>query len=366
MPPPDEQEPPEEEDPQEQQGAGKHAELIVQMYEWRNDPDWVDHKSHTDRWDRALLALGETVDDASLTPMTGEEAQGYADQDWGARWVPVAAAIKDIESGGQQEQPNQAPTVSAALGDVIVVNNTASGAKTVSLSGVFSDADGDDLTLAAASSDETVALALITDDQSGVLILGNSRGTVTVTVTADDGNGGTATDTFTVTVKAAPVVASAISDVTGLEAGDEQFVLLSGVFSDADGDALTITAASSNTAVATVSVTSDYGTLTVTGVAAGAATVTVTARDSDGNRVSDAFDVSVVKAPEAQEPDPQEQQEPEQTPQEKYAALITQMKEWRNDPAVGGQQDAHRPLGPGAPGLRRNGVRRVPDAHDSR
>ena len=149
-------------------------------------------------------------------------------------------------------------------------------------------------------------------------------------------------------------MASALADVTGRPVESEQFVLLSGVFSDADGDALTVSATSSANAVATVSVVADYHTLTVAGVAEGAATITVTARDADGNRVSDAFEVTVAKAEEPQE------QEPE-TP-EKYAALIAQMYEWRNDPQVGGRQRAHRPLGPGALGPWRNGGRCVPDA----
>ena len=90
---------------------------------------------------------------------------------------------------------------------------------------------------------------------------------------------------------------------------------LSGVFNDADGDALTISASSSNESVATVSAASDGSSLTLSGVAEGTATITVTAQDSDGNRTSDAFDVSVVAAPSGP-----------------YAALITQMYEWRNDP----------------------------------
>ena len=61
-------------------------------------------------------------------------------------------------------------------------------------------------------------------------------------------------DTFTVTVKAAPVVASGLSDVSGLEVGATQEVSLSGVFSDGDGDALTITAQSSDETVVTVTV----------------------------------------------------------------------------------------------------------------
>ena len=76
----------------------KYAALIAQMYDWRNDPNWVDNKTHTDRWDRALLAFGETVADTSLTPMTADEAQELANRGW-TRWVEVAKALKDIEGG---------------------------------------------------------------------------------------------------------------------------------------------------------------------------------------------------------------------------------------------------------------------------
>ena len=33
--------------------AAAYTALIAQMYEWRNDPQWVSEKAHTDRWDRA-------------------------------------------------------------------------------------------------------------------------------------------------------------------------------------------------------------------------------------------------------------------------------------------------------------------------
>ena len=288
--------PPTEEQPQQQEG-NKYADLIAQMYDWRNnDPQWSSVKAHTDRWDRALLAFGETVSDASITPMTAAEAQALADQNWGARWVPVAKALWEIEG-------NQAPTVASALPDVTIVRE--SGTHHVSLSGVFDDADGDSLTATAASSDEAVATVSVAADQSSLTVSAQARGTATVTVTADDGKVGAAEDSFTVTVKAAPVVASALAGVRGLEAGKTQHVSLSGVFGDADGDALTITAASSNDNVATVAVASDYSTLTVAGVAQGTATVTVTARDADGNRVNDQFEVSVA-APQQQ----QQQQDP--------------------------------------------------------
>ena len=136
----------------------------------------------------------------------------------------------------------------------------------------------------------------VTSDGSSLTVSARARGEAEITVTANDGNGGTVSDALTVTVKAAPVVASAISDVSGLEVDATRDVSLSGVFNDADGDTLTITAASSDDAKATVTMAPDQSKLRLTGVAEGTATITVTARDSDGNRVSDTFEVSVVEA----------------------------------------------------------------------
>ena len=155
--------------------------------------------------------------------MTASEAQGYAGRGW-ERWVEVAAALKELEAGNQQ--PNQPPTVSNAIADATIVNE--SGTRTVSLSGVFSDADSDALTLTAASSDDAKATVTVASDQSTLTVTAKSRGQAAITVTADDGNGGTVSDALTVTVKAAPVVASAISDVSGLEVGAAQDVSLSG------------------------------------------------------------------------------------------------------------------------------------------
>ncbi len=191
--------------------------------------------------------------------------------------------------------PNEAPTVESAIDDATIVNE--SGTSEVSLSGVFTDADEDDLTVTAASSDETVATVSVSDDHSTLTVSALARGTATVTVTADDGNGGTVEDTFTVTVKAAPVVASAISDATIVNESGTHEASLSGVFSDADGDALTITASSSNEGVATVAVAADFATLTVSAKARGTTTITVTAADGDGGSVEDTFTVTVKAAP---------------------------------------------------------------------
>ncbi len=61
-----------------------------------------------------------------------------------------------------------------------------------------------------------------------------------------------------------------------------------------------------------------HGTLTIVGVSAGSATITVTAQDSDGNRVSDTFDVTVT-APQPQALTPPEEEQPQQEPQQGQA-----------------------------------------------
>ena len=122
------------------------------------------------------------------------------------------------------DQDNQPPTISSAISDVTIVHET--GTKTISLSGVFSDADNDPLNVTATSSDATKAAVSVASDHTSLTLTAKARGTATVTVTADDGNGGTISDTFTVTVKAAPTISSAISDISGMNIGGQPGHLL--------------------------------------------------------------------------------------------------------------------------------------------
>ena len=75
----------------------------------------------------------------------------------------------------------------------------------------------------------------------------------------------------------AVAVADGIEDVTIVHESGTQEISLSGVFSGADSDTLTISATSSDETKATVSVASDGSKLTVAGVAEGTATITVAA-----------------------------------------------------------------------------------------
>ena len=188
---------------------------------------------------------------------------------------------------------NGAPTVASAIADQTVA---VGGTTTVALGSVFSDPNDDTLTLTASSS--ATGTATVAINNNTLTITGVVVGTATITVTASDGSL-SVSDTFEVTVTAqpvpnrAPVVAEAIADQSVM-VDETTTVALASVFSDPDGDTLTLTASSGATDKATVSLSGT--TLTITGIAAGTATITVTA--SDGSlSVTDTFDITVTTPP---------------------------------------------------------------------
>ena len=192
---------------------------------------------------------------------------------------------------------NRAPTATGTIPEVTLETGAET---TVSVSGAFTDPDGDALTYAAASNATGVATVGVSG--SAVRVTGVAPGSATVTVTATDPGGRSATQTFMVTVTAAnraPEAAATIPDQS-VEVGADATVDVSGAFSDPDDDALTYAAASDATGVATVDVSGSV--ITVTGVAPGSATVTVTATDPGDLSVTQTFMVTVTgvnRAPEA-------------------------------------------------------------------
>ncbi|MCY4555683.1 MAG: Ig-like domain-containing protein [Chloroflexi bacterium] len=216
--------------------------------------------------------------------------------------VTVVAAPQQAQPvpPAQPQKANQAPRLNGSIPDLTYINESVT--ENVHIGHRFSDPDGDDLTITAQSSSTSKATVSVSSDQSMLVVSAQSRGKATITVTASDGSA-TVSDTFAVTVKAAPVVDSPVGDVSSLEEGDEQAVLLSGVFRDPDGDDLDIFVESSNN----LSVWISSGNVMVYGHSPGAGKVTLTARDPDYNEVQDSFTVTVVAAPEPEpepEPDP--------------------------------------------------------------
>ena len=181
-------------------------------------------------------------------------------------------------------------------GSINVQRSTEGGATvTNDVAGNFSDANGDQLTYTARSSDASVATVSV--DGSMVTVTPVGAGTATITVTARDPGGESATQRFTVTVQEtnlAPVPDGSINGQRLTEGGDAVTIDVTGNFSDADGDELTYTASSSDASVATVSV--DGSMVTVTPVGAGTATITVIARDPGGKAAFQRFMVTAQEA----------------------------------------------------------------------
>jgi len=192
---------------------------------------------------------------------------------------------------------NRPPVVANVIANQTLTIDGASFTRNLSTApAVFNDPDGDVLSFTANSSATGIATANISG--STLTVAPVSGGSATITVTANDNKGGTVSTTFIVTVNSVPVVANALSNQT-LTVGGASFArdlnASPSVFNDPDGDALTYTAASNATNIATASISGS--TLTVAPVAVGTATITVTANDGKGGTVSTTFTATVGTAP---------------------------------------------------------------------
>ncbi len=187
---------------------------------------------------------------------------------------------------------NRAPVITDAIPDVSIENSRVYG---IYAHDHFSDPDGDALTYTATTTDSAIASVTIGGPgNSTVSILANALGTVTITITVTDPSGATASQAFSATVVQSnrkPTPVGTISDITmGLGTTARQLEV-SSYFRDPDGDTLTYTASSANTAYATVSVSDS--TLTIANVSVGAAAITVTAKDPKGTSATQTFTVTV-------------------------------------------------------------------------
>ena len=181
---------------------------------------------------------------------------------------------------------NQAPHVANAPNNV-TLNRTE--LPTFDMSMVFTDDDGDALTLSATST--APAVADVSVSGFNITIRPLTLGTADITLEVVDPYDATATTSFQVTVEnLAPVINATLANVR-MTRVEPQVVDASNVFVDNDADAVTISAESGDTNIATVSVSGTS--LTLNGVNLGTTTVTVTGTDANGAMVSTTFDVTV-------------------------------------------------------------------------
>ena len=193
------------------------------------------------------------------------------------------------------------PVASGTIPDVTLV---VAGTSDVDVSGYFSGVSSDILTYSVVSSDTSKATTSLSGKTLTVTAV--AHGTATITVTATNPISESATQSFTVTVTnpSSPVAVGTIPDSTDKKAGHSAYqVQLSGYFSDPNSALLLYTATSSDSSVASVSVTATTSGLTVTGailsvtpLAQGTATITVTATNPQVLSATQSFTMTVRQA----------------------------------------------------------------------
>ena len=211
---------------------------------------------------------------------------------------------------------NSAPTVANGIDDQSLL---LAAIVDIPLDGVFTDPNlsiGDSVSVTAvSSSNEESVVAALNGDNTAVTIIGRAIGTANVTVTATDSAGATVSDVFAVTVaeeeppeppeppepeNQAPTLDNPISGIIIVE-GNSADVDLINTFSDPDDDDLTLSAVSSDDAVASAGAIGADNILTVTagtlpdGARYAIADITVTAEDPEGAMASDKFSVVVLR-----------------------------------------------------------------------
>lgn len=185
---------------------------------------------------------------------------------------------------------NDAPEVVASIPDQAL--NEFFGTQGVSLAGVFSDKDGDDLTYTAVSAD----IGVVTVDVNGtnLTITEVNPGTTTVTVTADDGTVTTDTE-FSVAVNGSPQVASPLADLAFNEGFGSTVIEVAGTFSDPEADPLTYGVSIADPAVAQVEMNGTL--LTISEGVPGITNISVTASDGSILSATDVFEFDLNGAP---------------------------------------------------------------------
>jgi len=200
----------------------------------------------------------------------------------------LAVVFAGFACGGTEVEENRPPVAVGEFPELDVVEGES---WTGSVDPFFTDPDGDTLKYTVDSSDTDVVSATINGSRLTLEAVGEGESTITLTATDPDGLSAELKGKVTVTPpNRPPVVQSPIPDLTVAE-GESLDIDVSLVFSDPDGDAVTITAESDDVGVATVAVEGFL--VTVTGIEAGTANITVTATDSGGLSASDTFVLTV-------------------------------------------------------------------------
>lgn len=191
---------------------------------------------------------------------------------------------------------NNAPTVANAIDDMEIGKSEI---KTLDISKVFTDADGTDVMITGVTvDDESIALAVLTDNNMSLAVIGRAAGMTDITLMGEDESGSKIEDEFMVTVSAeasssAPRVVKNLSDLT-VTADVAELIDVSEVF---EGEGLSYRTMVMDPSV--LSATIEGHNLSVMGQNPGGSDVSVIATNDSGRSSIATFGVSVETMPTA-------------------------------------------------------------------
>jgi hypothetical protein len=248
---------------------------------------------HADLQPNLTLQLNDSFQVLTCASRTAEFASHTGLQLGGLHLDPVYTAT-DLRLAVLST--NAAPQVTQLIADVSVDEDAAD--RSVDLSAVFSDSDGDPLTLTVqANDDPNLVTAVLVGTDLTLDFLDNQHGVAHITIRATDPAGAFVDDTFLVTVASVndvPAVAQPIANVYVNEDAADSVLDLAATFADADGDLLTLSVqANDKPSLVTAQLAGTNLTLDFQADQFGVAYLTIRATDPSGAFVDDTFLVTV-------------------------------------------------------------------------
>ena len=220
-----------------------------------------------------------------------------------------ATEVRTIEVVSELTTDNEAPEINqTALDAALPENNEIVLNRNIelTLTDIFTDPDGDELTFAVESSDPNVVLVNLASDGFSLFLFADAIGMATITITATDtaDNMTSVEISFTVIEEStsdnqAPVLdqaafAAALPSDNTMQQRNYHELDVSGLFTDPEGDALTTQVVSSNTTVLRISGAAGSATTFLIARGIGSSELSVTATDVEGNATTGTATIRVV------------------------------------------------------------------------
>ena len=170
-----------------------------------------------------------------------------------------------------------------------IPQQTINVAEVARVTACFNELDGDVLSYAVSSSNESVAIA--THGGTEVAVTARAPGSATIALTATDRDGLQAQQSFGVVVPNRPPRALGSIAARRVEVGQGVVIALAPWFEEPDGQSLTLRVTPADRAVAGVALSGDR--VTVVGLAKGKTSITATATDPGGLEAVQVFGLEV-------------------------------------------------------------------------